>query len=166
MALTITHTVLLADPEEERYKGLSPEHIWPTMLEKAADPIDFVPMITESKIVERYSDGFLREVLFFGEDKVLERVRPRQDKYRIYFEVVDHPRLTLIYNELDRDLSGRFTYTLSTTFSDVYFDVVEDDPGALRKANDLLFDTASASAAHIAKIAGERALASASETLR
>lgn len=155
MALTITHTVPIGDYDDVRSGRLSYARIWAVMQEKAADPLEFVPMITESKVVERYDDGFLREVVFFGRDRVLERIRPRAQKYRILFEVIDHPRLDLIFNELDVDADGCFTYTLSTRFSAAFLAEVKADPEELESRDRLLFDTAAASARAI----GEKARA-------
>ncbi|MFF0817124.1 AtaL-like protein [Rhodococcus sp. NPDC003318] len=153
MALVIAHTVPIGTPEDARHGRLDRDRIWTVMQQKAADPLEFVPMITESRVVEQYEDGFLRDVVFFGRDHVLERIRPRADKNRILFEVIDHPRLELIYNELDVDSSGGFTYTLSTRFTEGFVAGVKEDFDALGRTSDLLRETAEASARTI----GEKA---------
>lgn len=155
MALTITHTILIGDRDDVVSGRLDRSRIWTVMQQKAADPLEFVPMITESKVVERYDDGFLREVVFFGRDRVLERIRPREQKNRILFEVIDHPRMDLIFNELDVDPEGRFTYTLSTRFNDAFLAEVKDDPEILESKDQLLLETAQASA----RMIGEKARA-------
>lgn len=153
MALTITHTMPIGDHDDVESGRLSHARIWTVMQQKAADPLEFVPMITESKVLEHYDDGFLREVVFFGRDRVLERIRPHEQKYRILFEVIDHPRLDLIFNELDVDSEGCFTYTLSTRFSAAFLAEVKNDPEILESRDKLLLETAQASA----RMIGEKA---------
>lgn len=156
MALAIIHTVPIGDYDDVQSGRLNHARIWSVMQEKAADPLEFVPMITESKVVERYDDGFMREVMFFGRDRVLERIRPRKEKHRIMFEVIDHPRLELIFNELDVDAQGCFTYTLTTRFSDAFLAEVKLNPQELESREKLLFDTATASARTIGEKARTR----------
>ncbi|NUT52852.1 MAG: DUF1857 family protein [Saccharothrix sp.] len=116
MTVTLTHTVPV--PADEGGGQPAFDRIWQSMLHKAENPVDYVPSITESRVVERYDDGFLREVVFWGEDRVLERVTPQRERGRIMFEVIDHPEMVMITNELTSDDDGHYSFTLTYVLSE------------------------------------------------
>ncbi|MBW4721486.1 AtaL-like protein [Saccharothrix obliqua] len=116
MTVTLTHTVPLPVDEGGGQPGF--DRIWQSMLSKAENPVEYVPSITACRVVERYADGFLREVVFWGRDRVLERVTPQRERGRILFEVIDHPEMVLITNELIADAEGRYSFTLTYVLSE------------------------------------------------
>jgi len=52
---------------------LTRAQLWHGLTLKAANPLEFVPGMQECSIVERYDDGFLREVVLRG-DRLQERI--------------------------------------------------------------------------------------------
>ena len=118
MTVKLVHTALIDDPETPEADRPGFDEIWDSMLYKAEHPVDFVPSITECTVVERYPDGFLREVVFYGKDRVRERVTPDRGNGRIAFELIDNPEMTVIYNDVDEDTEGRRVFTLTYVLAD------------------------------------------------
>ena len=139
--IIFTHTVPI---------GLFPgesslDQLWTSLVHKAENPVGYVPAITEAKVVERYSDGFLREVVIRGKDRYRERVTPEPNK-RVVFDQLDDPLHSLITNEIGQDADGGYIYTLSVTLSQAGIAKAQQDPCFLLASDTIFFDTARASA--------------------
>ncbi|MFG3494216.1 AtaL-like protein [Streptomyces sp. NPDC047928] len=143
--ITITHTVPIGDPADGEGPALDPEALWQSLRHKAESPVSYVPSITEASVVERYDDGFLREILLRGKNRYRERVH-FEPKNRVVFEQLDDPFLALITNEIGHDADGRPTYTLAVTLSDGGIEKARQDPGFLAGTDMVFFDTARATA--------------------
>ncbi|MFI6350965.1 AtaL-like protein [Streptomyces sp. NPDC050560] len=163
MPIAVTHTVVINQTEDDPGgEVFSYDKLFDWLVRKAEFPIDYVPAITDCRIVERYPDGFLREAVFYGEDAVLERVTPRRDRYSVRFEVVDDPKMTEVRNELDRDAEGRYTYTLVNVLSDRTVTRIREVAGVLEQVEQAVLETAVSTAATLRKaVLGETVPASA-----
>ncbi len=98
----------------EAAPGLSREELWAGLVLKAADPVPFVPAISECRILERRPDGFDREVVVRGE-RLKESVRfyPLET---VRFERLSGRARGTIENRIEEDPAGalalRFTFRL------------------------------------------------------
>jgi hypothetical protein len=146
MAIIVSHTALITDSAVSQDK-ITYESLWDTLLKKAEYPIDYVPDITDCRVVERYPDGFLRESVLFGKEIVRERVTPRRDRWRIDFEFIDDPRMAAVVNELDQDREGRFRYTIS-------LELTEYSAKRIREVSEL-FDEIDAGVLETARLTAE-----------
>jgi hypothetical protein len=120
MTVAFTHVVPINGQEAGDSTRLAFDAIWDALLHKAENPVRFVPNILDCRVVERYSDGFMREALFRMFDRqawVRERVTPQKDQRRIVFEMIGHPHLAAVHNEVGQDEQGRFTFTLTYVVS-------------------------------------------------
>jgi hypothetical protein len=97
----------LADPHARKADR---EQVWQSLLAKAENPLGYVPPITECRILERYEDGFLREIIRNG-SRLVQRVTPVPTE-RIVFTHLDDPEVASITNILDEDDQGRLTFTI------------------------------------------------------
>ncbi|MBB4893957.1 hypothetical protein FHS39_002991 [Streptomyces olivoverticillatus] len=91
--------------------------LWRVLLHKAESPVGYVPAISECRIIERYSDGFLREARR-GDQVLVQRVTPDQSAGRITFRHVDQSDLAVITNQIGEDENGNLTLTLSITLTE------------------------------------------------
>lgn len=91
--------------------------LWKALLDKAENPVGYVPAITECRIVERYADGFLRAAKR-GSRTLLQRVTPDETNGRITFRHMDATDLAVMRNEIGEDEQGRLTLTLSLTLDE------------------------------------------------
>ncbi|MFD9519017.1 AtaL-like protein [Streptomyces sp. NPDC059979] len=91
-------------------------HVWEGLVHKSENPSPYVPAVTACRVLERYDDGFLREITVRDTDRVQERVT-FEDRERVVFRPVDDPCIEQIVNELGQDASGRPTLTLRVTLS-------------------------------------------------
>jgi hypothetical protein len=93
---------------------ISREQMWKGLVMKAEDAVPFVPAMKECRIVQRFEDGFLREVHLRG--KVMrERIVFTPD-VEVYFERVDPANggwITNVISESDRGLLLTFTFALT-----------------------------------------------------
>lgn len=80
-------------------------HVWEGLVHKAENPSPYVPAVTACRVLERYDDGFLREITVRDTDRVQERVT-FEDRQRVVFRPVDDPCIEQIVNELGQDASG------------------------------------------------------------
>ena len=142
--IMFTHTVPIGLFADESSPNLL-DQLWTSLVHKAENPVGYVPAITEAKVVERYSDGFLREILVRDELRYRERVTlvPRK---RVVFDQLDDPLHSLITNELGQGADGGFTYTLRVTLSPAGVARTQQDPGFLVASDTIFYDTARASA--------------------
>ncbi|QQQ79558.1 DUF1857 family protein [Saccharothrix sp. 6-C] len=151
MTVTITHTVPIPlDPAGPRPDF---DEIWRSMLHKAENPVEFVPSITECRVVERYDDGFVREVVFWGVDRVLERVTPERERGRILFEVIDHPEMVMITNELTEDATGRYSFTLTYVLSEGRGAKLRAESEFIDKFEDVIRETAATTVVQLGRTA-------------
>jgi hypothetical protein len=151
VTVTLTHTVPIPlDPNSPR-PGF--DEIWRSMLHKAENPVEFVPSITECRVVERYDDGFLREVVFWGVDRVLERVTSDRERGRILFEVLDHPEMVLITNELTEDAEGGYSFTLTYVLSEGRVATLRAESEFVDKFEDVVRETAATTVAQLGRTA-------------
>lgn len=113
--LTLSWTRVIAraaDAERARVRA----RLWRALLRKAERPQEYVPAISEARIVERYADGFLREVRR-GERVFLQRVTPDEANGLITFRHLNTPDIAAIRNQLREDPPGRFALTVSLTLT-------------------------------------------------
>ncbi|WP_282697098.1 AtaL-like protein [Streptomyces sp. CC208A] len=96
--------------------GPDADQIWEGLVHKAENPSPYVPAVTACRVLERYDDGFLREITVRDTDRVQERVR-FEHRERVVFRPVDDPCIEQIVNELGEDETGRPTLTLRVTLS-------------------------------------------------
>ncbi|QXE38484.1 DUF1857 family protein [Streptomyces sp. GMY02] len=92
------------------------DHVWEGLVHKAENPSPYVPAVTACRVLERYDDGFLREITVRDTDRVQERVT-FEGRERVVFRPVDDPCIEQIVNELGKDEAGRPTLTLRVTLS-------------------------------------------------
>lgn len=90
--------------------------IWEGLVHKAENPSPYVPAVTACRVLERYDDGFLREITVRDTDRVQERVTFEEHE-RLVFRPVDDPCIEQIVNELGKDETGQPTLTLRVTLS-------------------------------------------------
>ena len=67
----------------------SPEKLWGVLLEKAQHPERTIKEISQSKILQKYSDGFLREMTAVGM-VIKERITVDENSHEIKFSLVDN----------------------------------------------------------------------------
>lgn len=112
----LSWTLPVADPDRP---SLRPEarQVWEGLLHKAEHPGPYVPAVTACRVLERYSDGFLREITVRDEDRVRERVTFEPEE-RLVFRPVNDPCIESIVNEIGRDEQGGTTLTLRVALTD------------------------------------------------
>ncbi len=100
------------DPHEP---PLTRSLVWRGLVMKAENPLPFVPVISSCKVIERRSDGLVREIVDKG-DTISEAVTFDPER-RVKFERTSGRVLGTILNEIiedgDGDLALKFTFTLS-----------------------------------------------------
>ena len=89
--------------------------VWRGLVMKAENPLPFVPVISSCKVIQRRSDGLVREIVDKG-DSVTEIVTFQPERM-VKFERTSGRVLGTILNEIvedkDGDLALRFTFALS-----------------------------------------------------
>jgi hypothetical protein len=89
--------------------------VWRGLVMKAENPLPFVPVISSCKVIERRSDGLVREIVDKG-DTITEIVTFQPERM-VKFERTSGRVLGTILNEIvedkDGDLALRFTFALS-----------------------------------------------------
>lgn len=143
--ITITHTVPIGTPKTAGQEALAADKLRGSLRHKAENPVGYVPAITEASVLERYEDGFLREILLRDKDRYRERVYFEAD-HRVVFEQLDDPFLAEITNEVTYDAEGHASYTLTVTLSEGGMEKARQDPGFLAGTDMAFFDTARATA--------------------
>ncbi|MGX4653940.1 AtaL-like protein [Micromonospora sp. SCSIO 07396] len=113
--MTMSWTVPIEDALDPAASPIDRGRLWSSLLAKAEAPTGYVPAITQCRIVERYDDGFLREIVRNGE-KLVQRVRPEPER-RIVFEHMGDPDVASITNIVGTDNAGRTTFTIETAFT-------------------------------------------------
>jgi hypothetical protein len=89
--------------------------VWRGLMMKAENPMPFVPVISECRIVEHHGDQLVREIVDRG-DPITERVTFFPERM-VRFERLSGRVLGTILNEIveddDGELALRFTFTLA-----------------------------------------------------
>jgi hypothetical protein len=89
--------------------------VWRGLVMKAENPLPFVPVISSCKVIERRSDGLIREIVDKG-DTITEVVTFDPERM-VKFERLSGRVLGTILNEIIEDDAGglalKFTFTLS-----------------------------------------------------
>lgn len=67
----------------------SEQKLWDLLLDKAQHPEKTIKQITESKIIQKYPDGFLREMTAVGLN-IKERITIDEKSHQIKFVLVDN----------------------------------------------------------------------------
>lgn len=102
----IEEGVLVNDPSRPDLPVLTRSQVWAGLLMKAEDATKFVPMITYCKVIERFENGFIREINFRENSRIRERVTFEPEK-RVRFEQMDGPNQGgWVDNILDEDANG------------------------------------------------------------
>ncbi|GAB2483213.1 hypothetical protein GCM10027063_26670 [Promicromonospora xylanilytica] len=136
------HTILVND-EGLEFPQLDADRLWEILVHKAANPVSYVPSITAAVVLERFDDGFTREIELRENQTVRERVS-LEPRSRIVFTQLDNPHLETITNEIGEDDQGRLTFTFTATLSPAGVEHSRRESGFVAE-NDLLFyDTARA----------------------
>jgi hypothetical protein len=141
--VSFQHTFLVNDPRAMEQPPLDPATLWEILVHKAANPVSYVPSITDSKVLQRTESEFVREIVLRDTVTVRERVALHPCR-RIVFHQLDNPDLTMITNEIGEDEQGRLTFTFTATLSAAGVERSRRESGYVAE-NDLLFyDTARA----------------------
>jgi hypothetical protein len=143
--MTISHTVPIWSAAETAALGVEIDQLWPILLDKARNPVNYVVSITEAEVVEEACDGFIRETIFRHTRRVRERFRLFPMR-RIEAEQLDDPYLSLITNELGYDADSGITFTFTATLSPNGVDLASREPGLLLWLDTGFFDSARGSA--------------------
>ncbi len=114
--IKMSWTVAVDGPDTPDSELTDRASLWQALLHKAEEPVEYVPAITESTIVERYPDGFLREAKR-GSRRLLQRVVADETAGLITFQHIDDEWISEISNELGTDENGRLTLTLAITLA-------------------------------------------------
>ncbi|MFI2431555.1 AtaL-like protein [Streptomyces sp. NPDC018693] len=115
LTLSWTRVVARAGTDPARVRA----RLWQALLHKAEQPLDYVPAITRVRVMERYEDGFLREI-HRGDRLFLQRVTPDEPTGTITFRHLNTPDIAAIRNELRETPTGHFTLTLTLTLTDAH----------------------------------------------
>ena len=91
--------------------ALTRAQLWRGLEMKAENPLEFVPGMESCEIVERYADGFLREVVLRG-DRLRERIR-FTPHIQVHFQRVGIPGwIVNMVSESDRGLLLTFAFAV------------------------------------------------------
>jgi hypothetical protein len=101
--------------DDPRQPPLSRSLVWRGLMMKAENPLPFVPVISSCKVIERRSDGLVREIVDKG-DTITEIVTFYPERM-VKFQRTSGRVLGTILNEIIEDHAGdlslKFTFTLS-----------------------------------------------------
>jgi hypothetical protein len=93
---------------------LTRAQLWQGLVMKAENAVEFVSAMESCKIVERYDDGFLREILLRG-DRMFERITFTPE-VQVLFERVAQPKfpgwITNLISDSDAGLMLTFTFAI------------------------------------------------------
>lgn len=112
---TIEVTLPVNDPAVPGEFQLDRGQLWAGLRRKAENAVPFVAGMSECTVLERTSDGLVREVVVNGE-RLREHVtfHPQQ---RVSFSRHDERATWLIHNEIREDASGALTLTFVSEVS-------------------------------------------------
>lgn len=93
---------------------LSKSQVWQGLVMKAENALPFVPAMESCEIVERYSDGFLREIVLRG-DRMRERITFTPE-VQVHFQRVSDATfpgwITNLLSESEQGLMLTFTFAI------------------------------------------------------
>ncbi|MEX5635130.1 AtaL-like protein [Parafrankia sp. FMc2] len=112
---TLSWTLAIAGPGDDPFRP-DADQVWEGLLHKSEHPSPYVPAVTACRVLERYPDGFLREITVRDTEQVRERVT-FEDHRRVIFRPLNDPCIAEIVNELGRDDDGHPTLSLRVTLS-------------------------------------------------
>ncbi|WP_256106898.1 AtaL-like protein [Streptomyces sp. ODS05-4] len=121
---TYSWTLPVAGPDPDA-EGPDADAVWEGLVHKAENPSPYVPAVTGCRVLERFDDGFLREITVRDTELVQERVTFEKPE-RVVFRPVNDPCIEQIVNELGDDGSGRPTLTLRITLTPAGVDKAEN----------------------------------------
>ena len=133
---------------------LSQDQVWRGLVMKAEDAVPFVPGMESCTIIERYDDGFLREVVLRG-DRFRERITLTKP-VQVHFQRVDTTdHAGWITNVISEGAMGLLlTFTFATNFPGVTPGSPEEvTAGAAMKAS--YIGAVTATLATVRRLAGE-----------
>ncbi|MFB7666982.1 AtaL-like protein [Kitasatospora sp. NPDC056138] len=110
------------------------DRLWRALLDKAENPVPYVPAITACTVVERYADGFLREAVR-GERRLVQRVFADEAAGRVVFRHVDGTDFAEIRDQLGEAGDGRPTLTLAVRLTAEATERAEHDSEYVRALN-------------------------------
>jgi hypothetical protein len=119
------------------------DELWECLLAKAANPVPFVPGITDAIVHDRFEGGFHRDIVLRGTLQLHERV-VLEPKRRIVYEQLDDPVLDLVTNEIGTDPAGQLTFTLTAALSAAGVERSRTDPGFIATSDMIFYDKAQA----------------------
>lgn len=70
----------------------SEQKLWALLLDKAEHPEKTIKQVTESKIIQKHDDGYLREMMAIGMN-IKERITINEKDHEIKFTLVDNADL-------------------------------------------------------------------------
>ncbi|MGW2376341.1 MULTISPECIES: SRPBCC family protein [Kitasatospora] len=112
---TFSWTLPVVGPGENPVRP-NADQVWEGLVHKAENPSPYVPAVTACRVLERFDDGFLREITVRDTERVHERVTFEPGE-RVVFRPTDDPCIEQIVNELGKDENGHPTLTLRVTLS-------------------------------------------------
>ncbi|MEV4439184.1 AtaL-like protein [Streptomyces sp. NPDC049577] len=129
--LTLSWTRRVNEDNEPGSPQVTREQLWRVLVDKAENPVAYVPAITECRVLERYPDGILREAKR-GERLLVQRVTYEPEAGRVVFRHTDATDFAMIADEIGVDSEGRLTLTLSLTLAEETTERVMDKDAYLR----------------------------------
>jgi hypothetical protein len=115
--IKLSWTAPVNDPKSPGARSVGRHDLWEILLAKAENPLNYVPAITECRVLERDGDRFLREIVRNGE-RIVQLVTPEPEK-RLLFSHIDDPDVASIANIIDEDEQGELTFTIEVTLAPV-----------------------------------------------
>ncbi|MFE0375673.1 SRPBCC family protein [Streptomyces inhibens] len=104
-------TLPVNDPAAPDQPALDRDQVWAGLLRKAENAVPFVPGMEACTVLERTSDGLVREVVVKGE-AIREDVT-FTPKERVSFSRTDDRAAWVIHNVIGEDASGALTLTFT-----------------------------------------------------
>jgi hypothetical protein len=88
----------------------SEQKLWALLLDKAEHPEKTIKQVTESKIVQKYDDGYLREMTAVGMN-IKERITINEKNHEIKFTLVDNADLDGYFLNKIEEKDGKLVLT-------------------------------------------------------
>ncbi|WP_181923604.1 SRPBCC family protein [Streptomyces inhibens] len=130
-------TLPVNDPAAPDQPALDRDQVWAGLLRKAENAVPFVPGMEACTVLERASDGLVREVVVKGE-AIREDVT-FTPKERVSFSRADDRAAWVIHNVIGEDAAGALTLTFigEMTAGPMADDAGDPDPERRREARPL-----------------------------
>ncbi|MER5861979.1 AtaL-like protein [Kitasatospora sp. NPDC002040] len=110
-AVTISWTIAVNSGGVPEHERLDARGLWRELLNKAENPIPYVPAITECTVLDRFSGGFTRSIVRDGRT-VFQRVEVVPGESVVYRQPGD-PEIESISNRVDVTEDGSPALTIS-----------------------------------------------------